>query len=82
MINPNFTELTKLGFNFVARGLWINRTNNMCITFDESYRNTYRAFTSERPHYCNIVRNKSGNEMRFRSPQAAAKYALTLRGQK
>jgi hypothetical protein len=73
---PDFAKLENLGFAFVTRGLWVNATKGFSVTFDESYRNTYRAYTADRPYYSKIVKNAAGNEMRFRSPEAAAAYVL------
>lgn len=66
-------ELTDLGFVWQSRGLWINDDRGLCITLDDDYRNTFRAFHHGRPIYQYIVRNAAGNEKRYRTALAAAR---------
>jgi hypothetical protein len=68
------TALSK--FTFVGNGLWWNETDNVSVMLSEDYKRTFRAYRWHRPHYRHIVKNKNGNDMRFRSAEAAAKYVL------
>ena len=66
------TALAK--FTFVSNGKWRNEKNNTSIMLDEDYKRTYRAYLSPHPDYHFTVKNKKGNDMRFRSAEAAARY--------
>ena len=38
-------------FGFKGHGLWVNEAESMCITLDEDYGRTFRAYLSRRPKY-------------------------------
>jgi hypothetical protein len=70
------TTMKDLGFEFLRTGIWVNDAKGVCVVLDEDYKRTYRAFTAPRPFSQYVVTNKSGNEIRFRSKEAAAAYVI------
>jgi hypothetical protein len=71
MTNTDFDAMARLGFEWIDKGLWINRETGHRIWLNEDYRNTFRACTGRDSR--TTLRNKAGNEIRFRTGDAAAK---------
>jgi hypothetical protein len=63
-------------FTFIGNGIWRHKEAAMSISLNEDYHRTFRAYRNVRPYY-DMVRNGKGNEMRFRSAEAAASYLIS-----
>jgi hypothetical protein len=63
-------------FKFVGSGIWWNETDNVSVMLNEDYRKAFNAYAYHRPNYHYVMRNKTGNPIRFRSREAAMSHAL------
>ena len=72
----DFRKLEALGFAFVGNGIWINKEKALSVALNEDYKQTYRAFSSDRPYSRFVISNKAGNQKRFRTADAAAAYVV------
>jgi hypothetical protein len=63
-------------FKFIGNGVYLNDADNMSIALYDTHR-SFRAYRHRNPLYRFMVKNKSGNDMRFRSAEAAAKHLYT-----
>ena len=67
----NHNELKRLGFAWIAQGIWADKHRGLSVAYDDGYC-TYYAYASPRPDYTFVVRNKAGNVKHYRTAQAAA----------
>jgi hypothetical protein len=63
-------------FEFLGHGSWRNAEANVSVSVCEDTHRTFRAYAWRYPHYRFVLKNANGNDIRFRSAEAAAAYAL------
>lgn len=64
-------------WKFIGDGIWINEKLDRRVFLNEDYRTTFRAARKARGTFQDVFVNAAGNPIRFRSREAAMRYAET-----